>query len=403
MEEKKEESNKGSETHHHEAQKKHASEKFKLEYLYLGFAALLGIILLFNIFLASSLNKELKNKSAEFEEKLKPGNIELITLKNSKCGDCFDIGAALGLIRNSKANITKESALEFDSKEAKELISKYKIERIPAIILTGEIDKVSVQGFAKKDNALLFSSVLPPYTNPLTGRVEGKVSMYVLKDTNCVKCNDLGILTAQIKAAGVKVYSEKNLEINSSQAQEFVNKYKIDFVPSLVLSKDAGAYDIIQKAWLQIGTKESDGTYVLRLVYPPYVNLTTGEFKGLVKVTYLTDKSCSECYNVSIHEQILSSPQSFGMKLDEKESYDISDSKGKELIARYNITLVPTVILSKGARDYPASQALGQFFTVAEDGSFIFRAPQALGSYRDLSTGNVVKQQQNTQTETQSA
>lgn len=378
-------------------------EKFKIEYLYIGIAVILGLILLFNIFLTLSLNKELKNKSADIKEKLKPGKIELMAIKNSKCGDCFDIGAAISIVRNSKANITKESALEFDSKEAKELINKYKIEKIPAIILTGEIDKISVQGFAKQDNAMLFSNVLPPYTNSLTGRVEGKVSMYVLKDVNCAKCNDIGILIAQIKAAGVKIYNEKNLAINSSEAQEIVNKYKIDFVPSLVLSKDAGVYDIVQKAWLQIGTKESDGTYVLRIVYPPYVNLTTGELKGLVKITYLTDKSCSECYNVSLHEQILSSPQSFAMKLDEKESYDISDSKGKELIARYNITLVPTVILSKGAGDYPASQALKQFFTIAEDGSFVFRVPQALGAYKDLSTGNVVKQQQNAQSETQSA
>ena len=396
MKEKKDEG-KESGIHHHETHKKRASEKFKLEYVYLGLIVLLGIVLLFNIFLTFGLNKEMKNKSADLQEKLKPGNIEITTIKNSKCRDCSDVAAVINGIKNSKLNITKETTLEFDSKEAKSLISKYKIEKIPAVILTGEIDKVSIQGLEKKDDALLLSNILPPYTNAVTGKVEGKVTIYILKDASCVKCNNLDVLIAQIRSSGIKIYSQKNFTKDSPEGQEMIKKYKIDFVPSLVLSEEAGVYGIIQNAWAQIGTKENDGNYVLRAVYPPYINLTTGELKGLVKITYLTDKSCAECYNVSIHEQILASPQSFAIKLDKKELYDISDAKGKELIAKYNITSVPTVILSKEVMAYPIYPALKQFFTVADDSSFVFRAPQVLGTYKDLSTDKVVKQQQQSQ------
>lgn len=403
MEEKKEE-NKESEMRHHETHKKRDLGKLKLEYFYFGLMIILGLILLFNILLTFGLNKDLKNKSVELQEKLKPAHIELTLIKNSKCRDCSDIAEVIRSIRNSKVNVTKETNLEFDSKEAKALISKYKIEKIPTIIATGEIDKAGIQGFTKKDDALLLSNVLPPYTNATTGQVAGKVAIYVLKDPSCVKCNNLDVLIAQIKGAGVKIYSQKNITKDSAEGQDIIKKYKIDFVPSLVLSEDAGLYSVIQNAWSHIGTKENDGNYVLRVVYPPYINLTTGQIKGLVKITYLTDKSCSECYNVSLHEFILASPQSFGIDLDEKETYDISDAKGKELIAKYNVTLVPAVILSKEVSSYPASPALKQFFTVADDGSFIFRVPQVLGAYKDLSTGNVVKQQQspqNTQSETQ--
>ena len=117
MEEKKDES-KESEIHQHETHKKRASEKFKLEYVYLGLMVLLGTVLLFNIFLTFGLNKEMKNKSAELKEKLKPGEIELTTIKNSKCSDCFSVAAVISSIRSSKINITKESTLEFDSKKS---------------------------------------------------------------------------------------------------------------------------------------------------------------------------------------------------------------------------------------------------------------------------------------------
>ena len=161
------------------------------------------------------------------------------------------------------------------------------------------------------------------------------------------------------------------------------------------MSKDAEAYGIIKTAWPAIGTKENDGSYVMRVAYPPIENLSTGKVMGLVKITYLTDKSCTECYDVNNHKQILTSPQSFAIMLDREETYDISDATGKELLSKYNITQVPTVILSEDVSVYPSSQAMKQFFSLEKDGSFVFRALQAVGTYKDLIKNEVVKQQQN--------
>ena len=273
----------------------------------------------------------------------------------------------------------------------KEIIKKYGLEKIPAVVVTGEIDKVNVNGLRKAQDALLLAGADVPYTNVLTGKIEGRVTLYHLKDASCEKCNDMSFLAGQIKRAGVRIYEEKIIDVGSNEGQEIISKYKIDFVPSIILSKEASAYQVMQQAWPQIGSVESDGSYVLRMVSPPYINMTTGKLRGVVDITYLADKTCTECYNVSQHKLILANPQGFAMRLEKEEAYDISDAKGKELIAKYNITKVPTIILSEEIKAYPSSTALNQFFSAEKDGSYVFRKMDDVGTYRDLALNQVVK------------
>ncbi|MBI2650780.1 hypothetical protein HYX04_05740 [Candidatus Woesearchaeota archaeon] len=370
------------------------SKKLDIENIFIGVTMILGIILVINIFLTFNLNKDLRKSAEAAMEKLKPAKIELAVIKNSKCSDCFDISTIINHVKNANVNITKETMYEFDSKDGRALVSKYNIEKVPTVVLTGEIDKFNIQGLEKKENALLLTKLEPPYTNALTGKIEGRVALYHLKDASCEKCNSLSILTNQIKAAGVKIYDEKIIALNSAEGKELIKKYSIGFVPAIILSKDAAAYSIMQQAWPQIGSKESDGSYVLRSASPPFINLTTGKTRGIVNIVYLTDKSCTECYNVSLHKEILANPQSFAVKLEKEETYDISDAEGKEFIAKYNITQAPAVILSDELSAYPSSQTLTEFFSVEKDGSYVFRKASVLGNYRDLTANQVVQAQQ---------
>jgi len=374
--------------------KKHIPKKFGLWNVFVGVTIILGMILILNILLTFNLNSELKKSAEEFNERLRPANIELILIKNSKCSDCFDLSQIISHIKNANVNITKQKTLEFDSKEVKQIISTYKIQKVPTIILTGEIDKVNIQGLEKKENALLFTKPEPPYTNAETGRIEGRVMLYQLMDLDCIKCGNLSFLISQIKAAGIKIYEEKDIEADSHEGKELMKKYNIDFAPTIILSKDADAYSIMQQAWPRVGSKESDGSYVLRTAYPPYINLTTDKLRGLVNIIYLTDKSCIDCYNVNRHREILASPQGFAMKLEKEEAIDINDAKGKEIVAKYNITNVPTIILYNDVEAYPSSQGLKQFFSLEEDGSYVFRKVQIVGTYKDLTTNQVVEPQQ---------
>ena len=358
--------------------------------IFIGFAVLLAVILGFNIAVTINIDRNLKKSAEEQKEKLRLGKIELTVVKNSKCPDCFDVAPILSSIKKSKANITKETTLEFGTPQSREILSKYKIEKVPTIIITGEINKVSVQGLDKKEDALVLTKINAPYTNAATGKIEGHVVLFKLVGPECEQCSDLLSLSTQIKQAGVKISAEKGITTDSEEGKELIEKYKIDFVPTMILSSDLKVYDIIDKAWPQVGTKESDGFYVLRLPSPPFINLTTGKLRGLVAMTYLLDKSCPECFNSSIYKRVLADPKGFAVTFDKEETFDISDAKAKELILKYNITQAPTIILSGEISAYPSQQALKQFFSVEKDGSYIFRKVSVLGNYKDLVANKVI-------------
>jgi len=371
------------------------SKKFNLYNIFLGLTVLLGVFLIFNLLLTLSLSKDLKKNTEIVKESSRPADVDVTLIRNSKCSDCFDVSPVIDYVRSTGVNIKSDKIIDFDSNEARELIKKYKIEKVPNAVITGEIEKANLEGFEKKEGALLLSAISAPYTNTSTGKIAGRVEMYNLKDTQCTLCSNLTLLSNQIKFSGIRITQEKNIEVNSSEGQDLIKKYKINFVPTIILSKDASVYDIMKQAWPRIGSIEDDGVYVLRSASPPYMNLTTNKLLGLVSIIYISDGSCTECYNVSLHKQILSSPQSFAMWLGKEETIDVSNTNGKELISKYNIKQVPTVILSGDIGVYASSQALKQFYTVEEDGSYVFRQLDVIGPYKDLATGVVVKPEQN--------
>ena len=375
----------------------HSAKKNNNYYIFIGLCVVLGVVLIYSIIQTFGINSAMKEKTAKAAELAKPAKIQLSIIKDSKCTDCFDVSQIAAYTKTSKVEITSEKNIEFDSNEGKQLIAQYNLGKVPTVVVTGEIDKANIQGFEKKNGALIFTQTTPPYVNATSGEVRGRITLTSLADPACTKCDDINTLVNQMKASGIKIVQQKNMSSSSDEGKSLISKYNLDFVPTIILSKDADAYPIINQAWKQLGTKESDGSYVLRTVYPPYINLTTNTLRGLVDITYLTDKGCTDCYNVSTHRQILSSPQTFAIKFDKETTVDISDAAGKELLVKYNITKVPTVTLSSEVSAYPSAQGLKQFFSVEEDGSYIFRQPAVVGAYKDLTTNQVVKPQQQAQ------
>lgn len=382
MEDKKEE-------HHQHMHIPHqVHKKNKLDILLIA-AVVLGIILIINIFLTFGISQNLKKNIETAKEAARPAKIQLTLIKNSKCADCLNASQYVNYVKSSKVEVLNERSLEFDSSEAKGLISKYNIQKIPSILVTGELDKLNLEGFNKIQDALVLAQANPPYTDAASGKVKGRVSLKLVKDESCEKCNNMEILISQINLAGINLRENKNISAGSEEGKSLIAKYKIGFVPTVILSEDAGEYAIIQQAWPTIGTKEKDA-YVLRTVYPPFLNLTTGHLRGLVDVIYLADNSCADCYNVSFHKSVLTSPQTFAMAFGNEKTIDISAAEGKELISKYNITQVPTVVLSSEARVYPSSIGLAQFFSIEKDGSYVFRQTQVVGAYKDLASNTIV-------------
>jgi len=395
MEEEKEEKKHHEHIEHHHG---HDSAVFKeekknlarIDMILIVLGIILGIVLIVNVFQTLDINQFVNKNIKESMEKSRPAKIELYTIKDGKCADCYDLSSVAASLKSAKINVTKEETLDYASIGAKALIAQYGIDKIPAVIIKGEIDKINAQGLQKKDDALVITSPQSPYTNPKDGTIIGRVSATIFSDPTCKKCTNLSNLLLQIKAAGVRIAKETAVDSNSQEGKDLAKKYSLDHAPTILLSKDASAYQIVQESWPTIGTIEKDGSYVLRVVTPPYINLSDKKIRGLVNIIYLDDKSCATCYDVNLHKQILGPKGTFGLAIESEENTDISDAKGKELISKYSINLVPTVIITGDVAVYPSVGQLKQFFSAEKDGSFVFRQPMLLGAYKDLKNNSVI-------------
>lgn len=322
----------------------------------------------------------------------------VVNLLGTDCKECFNISIAADFIKQQKTITVKETK-ELSIADSEELIKKYNITKLPAVVITGSTENLTIPNFDKVEDALVFEKTPAPYYDVATKTIKGKVSVIVLEEPACKECFDVKLLTQQLEIAGVKLVEQKIVEAKSEEGKQIITKYKIAKVPTLIFSKDALDYDVITQVWDQVGTKEKDGMLVLRTINPPYINLSTGKTEGLVSLTILADKNCTECYNASVIKELFQ--QNINMYFKAEETVDAASSKGKLMIKKYAIEAIPTIILSKEVKAYPnfeiAWEAVG---TEEADGMFVFRNVPLLENlfkqqkqtfaYKNLTSGQVI-------------
>jgi len=346
---------------------------------------LVAIILLslLNLFFVYTLTSSLEPKQADVP---KPAELKMVKISSSACDGCFDIELVVSAINKSGISFASEKSLDSSSSEAKALISKYSISKLPAIVITGDVGKADLSQFARKvDDAYVFSDAPMPYVNASTGEVVGKVSLFIVKDSSCSDCFDISSLPAQLEQAGVKVSETKVLELNSTEGRGLVSRYAIKRVPVAVLSKGLSAYPDIVGGWSRLGTIESDGSYVLREAIPPYVSVDTGEVVGRVSLTIINASSCSGCFSPT------GLPASVflqgGVKISNVKTLDANSSEAKALISKYNLTRLPGIVVSKDLSAYQILLKDWDIFGSEEpDGSFVWRN---VSPYVSIGTGEV--------------
>ncbi len=345
------------------------------------------VVMVINVLLTLGVNRELLKNIEKGKEAEKPAEISLTLIRAASCQNCFNISSIENTVKNGNVKILNEETLNENDNKAKDYITKYNIQKLPTLLITGQVDKLNLNGFTSHGDTLEFNQQLPPYYDLTSKEVKGLVKVTVIEDSSCTDCQSLEQLINQFKTGGVVFSKEDVLDYKS--ASELISKYKIEKIPTLILSKDASVYNLISSSWNSVGSIESDGSYVFRNINPPYRDLKTNSIVGLVKVTYLADKSCTTCYDVKRHRTIL---LGMGLKLSVEENVDISDSKGKEVIKLYNIKKVPIIIMSKDASDYGNNflKVWENVGSVENDGTFIFRNAEIMGTYKDLEKNEIV-------------
>jgi hypothetical protein len=367
----------------------HKKVRFNPGALKIYLLVILLVVLGFSLYALFGIKSGLDNIPAPVPPHV--NRLTLTVLEAPNCDTCARAdNFAQALAQLPLVNVTTVT-LARDSIDGQKLIKDHKITRLPAAVVTGETENVTIPGFEKQGAAYVFTGSPPPYYDLTKAGIVGLVEVTYITDKSCKECFDITRFGSQMKQAGITVSSERALDFADKEAQELIKNHAITAIPTLLLSPDALEYEIVAQAWPQVGTQEADGTLVLRNATPPYRDLGSRKVRGLATITYLVDPDCAECYNVSTHRLILES--SFSIKFKTEKTVDVRTDAGKKTLSTYGVTKVPAYLLDEEAAAYSALvNAWEQVGTRHKDGTFVFSKIDLLGgiTYKDLSTGKLV-------------
>jgi hypothetical protein len=353
---------------------------------------ILALIVLVNTGLIAYSTMTIDGRIAAIAEAARPAKLQILTLLPANCPDCASLSDYVDSVKQQKVTVASKTAV-YGSADAAGLPSAA---RLPALIISGEIAKtkelesaLSQLGFVKSGNFLVLASPVAPYFEVSTSRVRGIVSATAIESPECSNCAKGSAIIDALSSAGVYFSSQKTVSRSSTEGADLISKYNITKLPAMTLSGEFSAYPAIVSA---IGAKATnDGQYVYESVQPIYFDLIQGKPVGEVQITFVNDTACATCFDVTENLRVL---PNYGLTPSSSRTFDISSDEGKALLSKYNITKVPTFLLSADASLY--SQLVGVWpsvGTVETDGTLVFRNPGVMGTYKDLATGQTVAPQ----------
>jgi len=375
--------------------KKHINNPFypKLSILF-GLAII--ILVLYNSVQISSINPLFEQGLEEAKKAAIPAKVELVVISAQSCDDCYGTDKIIEVISSTGVNVTDTKEVDFSSGEGKALVEKYGIKKVPTLIITGEINRsrslISVLGQMGEEagEGYVITRLIPPFVEVSTGTVKGIVSLTHLKKDNCDECYNLSPIIDQLSQVGMKIGNLKEIDINTKEGKALIKKYDIQKAPVIIINNEVEAYPEIVNNLAKIVTRKDDGVFVTQLLGMPYYDIQEKKVKGLVKMTVILDESCSECYNPDDFHKVIF--QKMGIAFKEEKRIDISSPDGKDIIEKYNIEKVPTILVTGDIEEYPGLiSSWGDVGTVESDGVYVFRKLEVVElPYKDLSTNKVI-------------
>ncbi len=352
----------------------------KVTWILLG---LIALVLIINLYFTTAMQGITKDLASQTEELNRAAQIQVTTISDASCSDCFDISTVVDSITSANVEVTSQTELDYTEASAQELIEKYNIEKLPTVIVTGEIAKEGspITGLTSVQDALIFENLEPVYLEVSSGEYRGRVQATLIQNSECEDCYDLGSFVDTLKEL-ISISDVNTIELSDASAE--VETYNLSEVPAVILSGDLALYpDTVQKLEA-LGVYVGDDLVLTAKLNPPYWDLADDEAKGLVSIVYLTDDSCEDCYNVNIHKTVL---ENYGVFLAQESTVDISSSEGQDLVNKYSITQVPTIIASSDMKYYTDLEKVWEKVgSVEDDGSYVFRNVSIVSAnYTDLS------------------
>ncbi|MBI4895043.1 MAG: cupredoxin domain-containing protein [Candidatus Aenigmarchaeota archaeon] len=215
-------------------------------------------------------------------------------------------------------------------------------------------------------------------------KIPAKIELVKILDSSCDKCFDINSVVKSLKDSNVNVTSEKELDFSSTEAQNIVKKYNILKIPTvIVIGQINKTSSISDTNWVR-DTKNNFAYY--SSVGVPFVDVSTGEVKGLVSYTNIVDSSCNNCSNLS---QVVSYLKENGVKFSEEQNVEYNTVAGQTFIDRFGIKEVPAIVISSEVLEYPDIKDIWDKLNATEKDGYYALHPLS-PPYRDLSTNKIV-------------
>jgi len=234
-------------------------------YLFVILLFFLSVFYLANIFSINQVSTLLIEKPVKL-------SFTIITPIEGQCDKCFEAETVIDLIKKShNIKISNKKILTAGSLSYGRVIEEYDIENLPALIISGEISDERILGawtaFKGKEKAgkIVIQNLLP-YYDLKEEKNKGLVDVVIISDKSCEECFDGNQYLEIINRLGVTIGDFKLYDVTSSLGSEFIQKYGITKVPTLILSSDVNDYQGFASSWKEVGTVEDDGVFVLREV-----------------------------------------------------------------------------------------------------------------------------------------
>lgn len=243
------------------------------------------VILLANTLVGVYFAVSTQMKLAEAIDLAKPEKVTLTVIESEDCDGCKNLDEFKAYIAKQNVEISDDRSLLASSDEGKDLINKYEIQTLPALVLESENAinarlKTALEKSSRAigDEVIIWEQQYPPYLDVETNQVSGLVNVTYITDTSCTECVDVEANFDELfKAYGVRVVQKNVVDVSEQSGRELIEEYEIQKVPAMIVSSQIQDYKGLFSRFEGFGTIEDD-LYIFReieVLSKPYRDLTS--------------------------------------------------------------------------------------------------------------------------------
>lgn len=213
------------------------------------------------------------------------------------------------------------------------------------------------------------------------------VDITTINPPDCPGCRSLDEVMPQLRnvLGTFNLTIGRTTNLSASEGAALISKYGITKLPAMVLTGNFSEDFASRWVGSGLGTRENDGALVLRDIYPPYYE--NGRAVGIVEGIAIDAQGCPDCTNASEYFRSLEDSSGDDMRFSSTTALQENDTAAQALIAKYNITKLPVLLLSDDARAYPPFNQTILPFGDISGGWFVLR--NVTPPYLDLQDGKV--------------